>query len=667
MKRLLTACVVTALLSGLAWVWVAAATAASEDHPISADPTRSQQSLATSDSIAYAARVMSGNKVGLTITNYGFIGSNFSSAAPSFEYPLGSNHMHLVRGGPWIGAISADENGAFVGVTIAAQDGSAGSSSAGTGEFTPAGTYIAARSTLINNRYYDPEAISELDFISSYSDRPAIPLRKHRPLGVIVNQYQFEWSFSDYAHFVIFHWVIHNDGPPLRDVWFGLYNELASGDFTGQAQLPPSGFFSKKWMTWNDSLNMVTEQYCVSQPFPTGCNNRNVPQIAAVKLLGCIPGDIHDTTDKRVTFASWSYAPGSPARDVDSLKYQIMSTGKKVSLVPMPDSLAPSSGDPVELIAVGPFNTINPGDSISVDFAYIGGLTQQELAHRAVVAQRAYDLHYIVPTPPPSPKLKVIARSNAIDCYWEDSPESVMDPTSPIGKDFEGYRVYIGEDRDSLSLLGQFDLATAPHDTTGFNTGLGAIRLANPVMLDGVPYYYKFTIDHLRDGFKYFVAVNSFDTGDPNIESLESGFAQNEVMTVTGPAPGEHGGGVSVFPNPYRVEASWDRGAQARDHYLWFTNLPTQCTLQIFTLAGDLIFTTEFDGSSYDGSNARGIFTPGTGIHSVLSGTTFGWDMITRQGQACATGLYLWAVKDKKTGARQSGKVLIVKSDRESF
>src|SRR5205807_2285862 len=80
-----------------------------------------------------AARVLNGNKVGLTITTYGFIGTNFSSYAPSFEYPLGSQHMHMVRGGPWIGAISADENGPFIGVSIAAEDGSAGSNSAGEG------------------------------------------------------------------------------------------------------------------------------------------------------------------------------------------------------------------------------------------------------------------------------------------------------------------------------------------------------------------------------------------------------------------------------------------------------------------------------------------------------------------------------------------------------
>jgi hypothetical protein len=51
----------------------------------------------------------------------------------------------------------------------------------------------------------------------------------------------------------------------------------------------------------------------------------------------------------------------------------------------------------------------------------------------------------------------------------------------------------------------------------------------------------------------------------------------------------------------------------------------------------------------------------------TLSGTTYGWDLITREGQAVATGLYLWAVEDARSGEREVGKLLIVKSDRESF
>ena len=36
------------------------------------------------------------------------------------------------------------------------------------------------------------------------------------------------------------------------------------------------------------------------------------------------------------------------------------------------DSLSPGSGDPVELLAVGPFPVINHNQTISVDFALVG-------------------------------------------------------------------------------------------------------------------------------------------------------------------------------------------------------------------------------------------------------------------------------------------------------
>lgn len=661
--------IATLLAAATAAVLLTPSARAGEDHPRGASPFEAERVLAgAADSISFAARVLNGNKVGMTLTNYGFVGTNFSSFAPSFEYPLGSGHMHMVRGGPWIGAIAADENGAFVGVTIAAEDGAAGGNSASSSEFTPAGTSVIARSTLPSSRFYDPDAISELDFISRYSDRPADQRKRHRPLNVIVNQYAFEWSFSDYAHLVILHYVFHNDGPPLRNVWLGMYDELASGNMRLQSTYPPSGWYSKKLIGWVDSLSMVTERYCQSAIVPAQCRFDLVPEIVGVKLLGVKPGNYRDTTDKKVTFAAWNYSPGSAARDEDSLKYQIMASGLKQVLSPLPDSLAPVAGDPVTLLAVGPFPTVNPGDSISVDFAYLGGLSYEELNKRAVIAQRAYDLDYVVPVPPPSPRLKIVARANALDYYWDDAPEGFSDPTSPIRLDFEGYRLYLGDSRDTLRLVAQYDLATPPHDTTGFNTTLNGPRLATPVVLDGETYHYKHTIDGLRDGFKYYAAVNSYDLGDPNIESLESGAAQNEVVAVPGPAPGERGGdGVTVFPNPYRVEASWDRDQQAKDHYLWFANLPQQCSIHIYTLSGDLIYQTDFDGTQYDGRNARGINRGGTDLKTVLPGTVWGWDMITRQGQATATGLYLWAVEDKRSGKRQTGKFLIVKSDRESF
>jgi len=141
-------------------------------------------------------------------------------------------------------------------------------------------------------------------------------------------------------------------------------------------------------------------------------------------------------------------------------------------------------------------------------------------------------------------------------------------------------------------------------------------------------------------------------------------------MAVPNPAPGERARGVTVYPNPYRAEARWDQGALVRDHYLWFANLPRRCTLRIYTLAGDLVYETRFDGDTYRGENARGLYDPrqdrDTGAPS-LSGSSFAWNLISREGQAVASGLYLFSVEDLEGGRTEQGKFLVVKSDRESF
>lgn len=661
--------IIAAALGGLL---LAGTAVADGDHWRGPEPFETQRVLAAAaDSTTNAVLVYNVNKLGLVLSNYGFIGTNLISRAPSFEYPLGSGHQHLTRGGPWIGAISVDDNGVFTGVSAAAIDGYAGNASAGATEFTPALGYVARRSTLPNSLYYSSGAVSELDYISSYSDRPAKQSddsnERHRPLGVIVTQYNFGWSFSNYAHFTIFHYVIKNDGPPLRNVYVGMYDELASGNLNLANTLPPGGWFSKKETGWVDSLSLITERFCQTNiGFPANCRYDLVPEIAGVKLLGVKPGNVRDTLDKRVTFGIWNWSPGSAERDEDVEKYATMSSGARPSLTPLPDEFKPVAGDPVTLLAVGPFRNLNTGDSVSVDFAYIGALTPEEMNRRAAIAQRAYDLDYLVPVPPPSPRFHVVARANAIDYYWDESPESFLDRTSTTQQDFEGYRVYVGESREELRLVAQFDKTTAPNDTTGFNTGFRAVRLPTPVTIDGGTYHYRYTLENIRDGFKYWAAVTSYDLGTTEIESLESGLNQNEQMVVSGPAPGERSG-VTVFPNPYRVEARWDLGAQARDHYLWFANLPSKCELKLFTLSGDLIYEVDFDGATYDGRNARGIYRPGSDLRSNLSGAMFGWDMITRQGQAVASGLYLWALEDKQSGKRESGKFLIVKSDREDF
>ena len=202
---------------------------------------------------------------------------------------------------------------------------------------------------------------------------------------------------------------------------------------------------------------------------------------------------------------------------------------------------------PIQLLSVGPFDRIEHGDSVSVDVAFVGGEDQPAFQVHADYAQFAHDVHYQLPSAPPSPRVLVEAGTQHAEVWWDDSPEFASDPTSPApgGRDFEGYRVYLGLDQQEPVRLAQFDL----RDTTGFNTGLEGALAPVPLVRDGVTYRYHHRIDGLKDGFRYWGAVTSYDTGDQSIESLESNIGQNKFLVVPSANADEHPG-VIVFPEP---------------------------------------------------------------------------------------------------------------------
>src|SRR5262249_47233546 len=154
----------------------------------------------------------------------------------------------------------------------------------------------------------------------------------------------------------------------------------------------------------------------------------------------------------------------------------------------------------------------------------------------------------------------------------------------------EGYRVYLGLDQQAPIRVAQYDL----RDTTGFNTGLEPALAAQPLVRDGISYRYHQRIDGLKDGFRYWGAVSSYETGDQQIESVESGISESKFLVIP-TANRTEAHGVTVFPNPYRVEAQWDAGKSTRDKVVWFAGLPRRCTVRIYTLAGDQVLSREFD------------------------------------------------------------------------
>jgi hypothetical protein len=631
----------------------------------------------STESIYYYRTYTHGNRVGLTVTNYGFFGTNLSDRQPSMEYPLGTGLDHLVRAGVWIGARTLSSGGdttfkATTHVTTGCLDGyySVTPGNAQGTEWTPSGNTVVERSSLRNSKVYNPQAVSEQDLLADFNDetvQSTTGLEPHVPLNIRARVEAYSWSFDLASSFVVLHVSLTNTGDQLRNVYVALYSQLVSNDKKAYSGWPPnSGTGPRPWfystqLDYVDSLKLLSEHFCAA---PGHCLTEEVnPYWAGMKYLGSRTA----TTTARHHFKWWRWDPNSDQRRYDEQRYRLMADTLPAEAT---SNILLGTDSPVEMMTLGPFAVLERDSTVSMDFAFVGGRGLGELEANSKFAQLAFDLNYVLPTPPPSPRVHLVPRGNALDVYWDSSPEEVLDATSlhPDKHDFEGYRLYVGESSETLHMKFQADL----RDSVPPNTGVEDWRLPEPVRFgdDTTAYRYRYHVEGLRDGYQYFVSMTSFDKGDARVPSLESGRTQNLATAFAGPQHAETvGRGVSVFPNPYRVEARWDARRLARDHYLWFVGLPARARVRIYSLGGDLVKSFDFDSSTYRGQGARGVYdaTSSGGLDApTLSGSMAAWDLISDQDQSVATGLYLYSVEDLATGKRSVGRFAVLKSDRET-
>lgn len=357
---------------------------------------------ASSRAQTYFSTVAGANAIGLTVTNHGVLGNNFVSRDASLEYPLGTGFEHLVLGGLWIGAQATDAAGVFTGVTSGAIDVAQGQAGVWVTEFTPKGP-IVLLSADPASPHYSPLARSDLDLVATYDD--LTPKRvlgnpeDHRPLGVSVRQVVHQWNANGLEPMAFVRFVVRNVGAsPLTAVRVGLYTLLASGSKNAYSCWPPSSgcgpgsWYGKAWLAWDAPERLLREHYCAGQPVPAGCNLAAVPHWIGVRLL------TPPAAGQSVTVAGVGWGPGAPSRDTDAERYALMGTGTVADFA-SPD-LAPGTGDPVELLALGPFDAIAPGDSIEVAFALIGAPDDAALRARSDLAQQVRDLGWVDPATP---------------------------------------------------------------------------------------------------------------------------------------------------------------------------------------------------------------------------------------------------------------------------
>ena len=278
---------------------------------------------------------------------------------------------------------------------------------------------------------------------------------------------------------------------------------------------------------------------------------------------------------------------------------------------------------------------------------------------------------YILPEPPPAPNMAVVVEDKKVTIYWQDNSEYFVDPVSQE-MDFEGYRIYgarktVGNKTEEFSLLGEYDRYHEDIENIGFDTGMEPILIrdeagdTSTVTINDKVYNYKFVNDNVQNGWLNYYSVTAYDRGDPgaNLASLESSVYNNRVFVYPGMVPeadNSWNGKPSVYPNPYRGQASWD-GYGNRDRMIWFSNLPPRAEIRIFTLAGDQVDVIQHD-SDYKGEDVRNIKSE---KDPLMSGGEHAWDLISQYDQAIASGLYLFTVKNLDTKVIKEGKFLIIK------
>jgi len=665
--------------------------------------------------------------IGITVTNFGTYGHGFIlwPDQPNCEFPLGSGIEHLFDGGIWIGGYKSDNPqgsnrvGPFV--TTGAVDVSSVAGRASGFEFTnKAGSLIKERSSLFDSGVFSPLAISHQDFLMDFSDTAIVylngePILDHTPFGVSVRQETYAWNYPFANFFVIFNYWIKNVSVKYLDsVFVGLWTDTVVRNTIITGRPSGSAFFNKGGNGYNDSIKVAYE-------FDAAGDIGFTDSYIGMLYLGSNPkldetflyseGGSTDTLPT-TAFTSWQFRntsdPNFFAPQDDIGRYQklhgFFGGNNWWQNGINPESLKPPSNRSI-LISNGPFSSIPPGDSINVVFAIVcakkygtehPSLDTEEqkinLYSNSDWALRAYhgedrnrngvldpgeDLdgngqitRYILPTPPTTPKMRVVPENQKATIYWDRRAEVSVDPIS--GKlDFEGYKIYrtqagfeLTQQQDILNSM----VVLASYDSAGnnieFDTGFENVRLAEPITFPGdtTEYYYKFVLDNLLNGWQYLFSVTAFDEGDPenDLDILESSPLANFERIIPGTPPVEDPNvQIGVYPNPYYGNAIWD-GSSERLRKIYFFNLPSDCEITIYTLAGDVVKRIQHTSQSTS-SEIRWFETYASDNKQKFAGGEHAWDLLTDSEQAIATGLYVFTVKNNRDGNIKTGKFLIIK------
>lgn len=238
-------------------------------------------------------------------------------------------------------------------------------------------------------------------------------------------------------------------------------------------------------------------------------------------------------------------------------------------------------------------------------------------------------------------------------------------PYLPGGRIFEGYRLYRSEfpgdppPASSFTLLREFDMKD---DEYGYNVGLDS-GFVDSNLVRGKRYWYSVTSFGIPD-IAIIERPNPSGTGiirDTLLtESAESSVLENKQRVDLSFSASNNLGEVLVVPNPYRVDGdyTYENGGWEGRGRLWdeskrlikFIHLPKKCTIRVFTMAGDLVATMDYQSPQVQ--NAAGQIVDSN--EGELE-----WNLLSESNRALASGLYVFSVESDL--GRQIGKFVLIR------
>ena len=454
-------------------------------------------------------------------------------------------------------------------------------------------------------------------------------------LDLKVYQTIHSWGLPEADRFLVLRFELQNDSPDLmEDVYFNFYSDLDIGGNDNAAREWADdciAFDKNRELIYFYDADNYSDEWGEADPFLNGITFLETPNHLGITDWHWIDVTVDEVA---VNSAFWDSVSFNLMRSDTSFfhEHPLLQVSDFFHLGDNPSNgthyddpnttrIEDESGNVVggamvAYIVNGPFE-IPAGESVEILVGVMVGDNEADLLQNVDNLWSHHLDDYARLVPPPQPSLSYDQGNNNVTLYWSNELD-MNAPTTGI----EGYILYRTSDP---SLMDWTVLDTIPLEFSGSsNLDTMAYSYEDYDVLNGFLYYYNLTSYRMADG----LVQESVRLAD--IENIDNQSGSQVIKPQTKASLNESDlDDIKVVPNPYIISAEWDNHRLGNTPFgepirnLAFTNLPSPCTIHIYTVDGDRLQTLE---------------------HAENTGR-LEWNLLTSERRAIVSGIYFYHIE----------------------